>query len=157
MENRVLAAGPTVVDTLANAAFWFGLVRQLSNAERPLWSQMSFSAAEENFHQAARHGIDAEVYWPGLGQVRATELILRRLLPVAAEGLSAWGVKAENSDRLLSIIEQRCVTGVNGASWFVGRVHAREADLGRREAVRRALVDYREQMHDNAPVHTWGS
>ncbi|WP_110205919.1 glutamate-cysteine ligase family protein [Nocardioides daejeonensis] len=157
VENRVLAAGPTVVDTLANAAFWFGLVRQLSGSERPLWSQMSFSAAEENFHQAARHGIEAEVYWPGLGQVRAAELVLRRLLPVAAEGLAAWGVRAENSDRLLGIIEQRCVTGVNGASWFADRMHARDADLGRAEAVRRALVDYRELMHENAPVHTWDS
>ena len=157
VENRVLAAGPTVVDTLANAAFWFGLVRQLARAERPLWSQMSFSAAEENFHQAARHGIDAEVYWPGLGQVRAAELTLRRLLPIAAEGLAAWGVKPENSDRLLGIIEQRCISGVNGATWFVERVRAREADLGRAEATRRALVDYRELMHANAPVHTWES
>ena len=41
----------------------------LAESERPLWSQMSFSAAEENFHVAAQHGIDAQVYWPGVGQV----------------------------------------------------------------------------------------
>jgi hypothetical protein len=34
VENRVLAAGPTVVDTMANAAFYFGLVRQLAEADR---------------------------------------------------------------------------------------------------------------------------
>ena len=71
VENRVLAAGPTVADTVANAAFYFGLVRALAESERPLWSQMSFSAAEENFHVAAQHGIDAQVYWPGVGQVSA--------------------------------------------------------------------------------------
>ena len=92
VENRVLAAGPTVADTVANAAFYFGLVRALAESERPLWSQMSFSAAEENFHVAAQHGIDAQIYWPGVGQVRATELTLRRLLPMAREGLAAWGV-----------------------------------------------------------------
>ena len=89
----MLPAGPTVVDTMANAAFYFGLVRALAEHERPLWSQMSFSAAEENFHVAARHGIDAQVYWPGLGQVPATELVLRRLLPMARAGLDAWGVR----------------------------------------------------------------
>ena len=87
----MLPAGPTVVDTMANAAFYFGLVRTLAEHERPLWSQMSFSAAEENFHAAARQGIDAQVYWPGVGQVPATELVLRRLLPMARVGLDAWG------------------------------------------------------------------
>ena len=69
VENRLLAAGPTVADTMANAAFYFGLVRALAESERPLWSQMSFSAAEENFHVAAQQGIDAQIYWPGVGQV----------------------------------------------------------------------------------------
>src|SRR5699024_11827377 len=64
VENRVLPAGPTVVDTMANAAFYFGVTRALVASERPLWSQMSFSAAEENFHTAARHGIDAHLFWP---------------------------------------------------------------------------------------------
>ena len=71
---------------MANAAFYFGLVRALAESERPLWSQMSFSAAEENFHVAAEHGIDAQIYWPRVGQVRATELVLRRLLPLARAG-----------------------------------------------------------------------
>ena len=51
--------------SLANAAFYYGLVRVLAEDDRPIWSQMSFSAAEENFHAGARDGIDARVYWPG--------------------------------------------------------------------------------------------
>src|SRR6185312_17557432 len=82
VENRVLSAGPTVADTMANAAFFFGLVRTLASSERPLWSQMSFSAAEDNFHVASQMGIEAQVYWPGVGQVPAAELVLRRLLPM---------------------------------------------------------------------------
>src|SRR3954453_21810852 len=95
VENRVLPAGPTVIDTIANAAFYFGLVRALAEQERPVWSQMSFTAAEENFHAAAQDGVDARVYWPGVGQVPANELVLRRLLPLAAEGLHAWQVDEE--------------------------------------------------------------
>ena len=154
VENRVLPAGPTVVDTMANAAFYFGLVRALAESERPLWSQMSFSAAEENFHLAARQGIDAHLYWPGVGQVRATELVLRRLLPTAREGLDAWGVDPREADRLLGVIEQRCLTGTNGAEWFVRRVHERAED-DRFDALRATLCDYRERMHTNEPVHTW--
>ncbi len=114
VENRVLPAGPTVVDMMANAAFYFGLVRSLAEDERPLWSQMSFSAAEENFHAGARDGIAAQVYWPGVGTVSAAELVLRRLLPRAREGLDAWGIDPEQRDRLLGIVEQRCLTGRNG-------------------------------------------
>jgi gamma-glutamyl:cysteine ligase YbdK (ATP-grasp superfamily) len=156
VENRVLAAGPTVVDTMANAAFHFGLVRALAEDERPLWSQMSFSAAEENFHVAARDGIDAQLYWPGIGQVSATELTLRRLLPLAREGLARWGADPDETDRLLDIIAARCSRGQNGASWFRGRVHDREAaGSERREALRATLQEYRERMHSNEPVHTW--
>src|SRR6478609_5589166 len=157
VENRVLPAGPTVADTMANAAFYFGLVRALAEHERPLWSQMSFSAAEENFHVAAEQGIDAKVYWPGLGQVPATELVVRRLLPLARAGLDAWGALPEERDRLLGIIEQRCIVGQNGASWFANRFAGRlgDGDGDRLEALRGTLDDYRVHMHSNEPVHTW--
>ena len=154
VENRVLPAGPTVADLIANAAFYFGLVRHLAESDRPLWSQMSFQAAEENFETAAEDGIDATLYWPGLGEVKATELVLRRLLPMAHDGLESWGVPTAESDRLLGIIEQRCVTGVNGASWFVERMHRRSGD-DRYDALRSTLLEYRERMHSNEPVHTW--
>ena len=65
---------------------------------RPVWTQMSFSAAEENFHNGAKDGIDARIYWPGVGEVPATELVLRRLLPMAHEGLDRWGRPASATD-----------------------------------------------------------
>jgi gamma-glutamyl:cysteine ligase YbdK (ATP-grasp superfamily) len=154
VENRVLPAGPTVVDTMANAAFYFGLVRALAAQERPVWSQMSFSAAEESFFVAARDGFDAQIYWPGLGQVPAAELVLRRLLPIAAAGLADAGVTDAESGRLLDIIEGRCIAQRNGASWFVDQVHAR-GDVERFGALREVLREYRGHMHSNAPVHTW--
>lgn len=157
VENRVLPAGPTVVDTMANAAFYFGLVRALATSDRPLWSQMSFSAAEENFLIAARHGIDATLYWPRLGFVPAAELVLRRLLPLAYEGLDAWGVDPGDRDRLLGIIEQRCLLARTGATWLTSAFDATfESDgQGRFDALRSVVREYRELMHTNAPVHTW--
>lgn len=154
VENRLLAAGPTVADMMANAALYFGLVRHLAESERPLWSQLSFATAEENFHVAARRGIDAEVFWPGVGQVPVTELVLRRLLPMAHEGLASWGVPSSEAAHYLGIIEQRALLGVNGAEWFTRRMDAR-GDLDRYDALRRVLGEYRTRMHSNEPVHTW--
>jgi len=157
VENRCLPAGPTVVDVLANAAFYYGLVKVLAEADRPVWSQMSFAAAEENFHNGARHGIDAKIYWPGIGEVPATELVLRHLLPMAHRGLDEWGVAAPDRDRLLGIIESRCLKEVNGASWQAATFHRLFDDHDRPEALREMMREYVEHMHSNQPVHTWPS
>jgi hypothetical protein len=88
--------------------------------------------------------------------VSATELTLRRLLPLAREGLDRWGADPDETDRLLAIIEARCSGGRNGASWFRARVHRWEsAGTERDEALRLTLQEYRERMHTNEPVHTW--
>ena len=159
VENRVLPAGPTVVDSMANAAFYYGVLRVLAEDDRPVWSQMSFSAAEENFHAGARDGIEARVYWPGLGEVPAAELVLRRLLPLADDGLSRWGVDAGVRDRLLKIIERRCVLMRNGASWQSDVFHQLYDDRGmdRWDALREMTLRYREHMHSNEPVHEWAA
>ncbi|MDJ1114479.1 glutamate--cysteine ligase [Microbacterium dauci] len=154
VENRVLAAGPTVADTVANAAFYFGLVRALAEDERPVWSRMPFATARENFQAAARQGIDARLGWPGVGQIPATELIREHLLPLAAGGLDAWGVDAAERDRYLGIIEGRCAARTNGAEWFARKMHARDG-MERFDALRATLLEYREAMHTNEPVHTW--
>jgi hypothetical protein len=117
---------------------------------------MSFSAAEENLHSGARHGLDAPLYWPGLGPVPAAELVLRRLLPLAHAGLQTWGVDADVRRRLLGIIEQRCTSGTTGAAWQVGVVHDLEqAGADRTTALHEMLERYLPNMHSNEPVHTW--
>ena len=157
VENRVLPAGPTVVDTLANAAFYYGLVRVLAEDEQPIWSRMSFRAAQENFHAAARHGSQARIFWPGAGEVPVTELVLRWLLPAADEGLRRWGVDVEIRDRLLGIVEQRCLTATTGAQWQVETVRTLQerGHCSRAEALRQMVLHYAEHMHSNHPVHTW--
>jgi hypothetical protein len=157
VENRVLPAGPTIADVMANAAFYYGLVRSLAEAQRPIWTQMSFATATENLHEAARHGLDAQLYWPGVGDTPAAELIVRRLLPLARDGLGRWGVSPAQADRLLGIVEQRCLTGQNGAVWQIATVAGltEHAGVDRREALRQMTQRYIEHMHTNQPVHTW--
>jgi gamma-glutamyl:cysteine ligase YbdK (ATP-grasp superfamily) len=156
VENRVLPAGPSVADVMANAAFYYGLVRVLAESERPVWTQMSFATAAENLHAAAQHGLGAQLYWPGLGEAPAPELVLRRLLPLARDGLTRWGVAAAHADRLLGIIEQRCLTGRNGASWQIAAAQGLAGNgAGRESALALMTQRYIEHMHTNQPVHTW--
>jgi hypothetical protein len=158
VENRVLPAGPTVVDLLANGALYFGALRMLAAQDRPIWSQMAFATAEENFINAAMTGIDATVFWPGAGEVPVSELALRKLVPLAHEGLKDWGVDDAIRERLLGIIEGRCASGRNGATWQVSAVEALEGKgLSRLEALRIMTQEYVMRMHSNEPVHTWSS
>lgn len=156
LENRVLPAAPSVVDTLADAAFYYGTVKTLADADRPLWTQMSFHAAVENLQSAAKSGFDARLYWPEVGWVSPQELVLRRLLPMADAGLSAYGVDAEVRDRYLGIIEARCLSRRSGSVWQRDAVVARErAGDDRESALSGMLADYLTQMDEGRPVHTW--
>jgi hypothetical protein len=157
VENRVLPSGPTVADLLANAAFYFGLIRQLVEEERPIWSQLAFAAAEDNFHVGARRGIEATVYWPGIGETPVTDLVRSVLLPKAYAGLDRFGVDPGHRDRLLGVIEDRCRLGRNGASWQAEAVWAAEhrRGLNRTAALQEMVLRYRSLQQSNAPVHTW--
>ena len=106
--------------------------------------------------QRAAFGIEARLYWPGFGEVRAEELILRHLLPMAYEGLADWGVSEKVCDRYLSVIEGRCKTSSNGATWQTEAVERLQATgLDRQSALAEMLRHYVEHMHSNEPVHTW--
>lgn len=156
VENRVLPAGPTVVDTLANAAFFFGAAYEMVAEERPLWSRMSFDAARANFREGTRAGIEASMYWPEHGQVAARRLLLDTLVPMAARGLERLGVEGSVAGRYLDVIEARARLGRNGAQWQVAAVTAlEERGRSRREALREMLAAYVAHMHSNEPVHTW--
>jgi hypothetical protein len=76
---------------------------------------------------------------------------------MASRGLDSWGVDAEVRDRLLGIIEQRCLTNRNGASWQADEFHRlyTKGSHGRRDALRGMLSRYRDHMHVNTPVHEW--
>ncbi|URM92142.1 glutamate-cysteine ligase family protein [Streptomyces sp. MRC013] len=161
VENRVLPAGPTVDDVVANAAFYYGLVRALAEDPRPVWRRLSFADASDNFDTACRYGIDAELRWPrpgrgGVAAVPAVKLVRDELLPLAAAGLDAWGIEPADRDRCLGIIEERCRRRFNGASWQVETFHrAQEAGLDREAALAHTTRRYRELALAGEPVHTW--
>ena len=157
LENRVLPAGPTMADTVANAALFYGLVRGLSDRDEPITRQLSFAAAADNFRSAARDGIHAEQFWPEVGTVPASELIVRTLLPIAHRGLDAWGVDPADRDHYLGIIEQRALNRCTGANWQVATFRSLYGDGGhdRESALIETTRRYLDHMRSNQPVHTW--
>ncbi len=156
VENRVLPAGPSVIDMVANACFYYGLVESLTSSGRPIWTKMPFAHAETNFEEASRHGIEAQLYWPGLGRVPATELVHDHLLKLADEGLASLGLRREVRNYYLNVIEGRCQSATNGASWQVAVTEAYEAaGRDRDAALHEMFAHYVEHMELNQPVHTW--
>lgn len=156
IENRVLPAGPTVIDVIANAVFFFGALRGLTRLDQPVWNQMTFHAAEENLYAGARFGMESQLYWPGVGWAPPDELVLRKLLPLAREGLADYGVSEPVCDRYLGVIEQRCKTRRTGATWQRATVQELISQgVDRPTALAGMLRRYIEHMHTNQPVHIW--
>ncbi|TDC74420.1 glutamate-cysteine ligase family protein [Streptomyces hainanensis] len=161
VENRVLSTGPTVTDTVANAAFYYGLVRALADQPEPVWRRLPFTVAAENFQAACRHGIDAEFGWPAedggdLVRLPAHRLTAERLLPLADRGLEAAGVAAPDRDHYLSVIEGRCRRRVTGAGWQTRTYHQLVASGADRSTALRELVRrYCDLARTDTPVHSW--
>ncbi|GGQ92267.1 MULTISPECIES: glutamate--cysteine ligase [Streptomyces] len=162
VENRVLPAGPTVTDVIANAAFYYGVVRALAEESRPVWTRLPFETAAANFDAACRYGIEARLQWPrrgrlgGLVEMDAVSLVRDELLPLAEAGLTGWGVEPADRDLYLGVIEERCRRRTNGATWQVATFHrALETGLSRDAALAATTRRYAELMHLGEPVHTW--
>ena len=156
VENRVLPAGPSAVDMVANACFYYGLLEAMTTSGRPIWTKMPFADAERNFRDAAKYGITSVQLWPGLGKIPAVDLVADHLLSVADDGLAALGLRREVRSHFLSVIEGRCRTRTNGASWQVAVTEAHEAaGYPREEALREMLRLYIDHSEDNLPVHSW--
>ena len=143
------------MDVVANAAFYYGVVRALAEAERPIWTRMSFSAAAENLVSAARNGIDARVYWPGMGQLPVTELVLRRLLPLAWEGLSPVGRRPGRRRAAARHHRAALPDRPDRGDLAVETVHDLSGPGDRRGALRRMTQGYIDRMTSNEPVHCW--
>src|SRR5205085_10089236 len=95
--------------------------------------------------------------WPGLGELPTAELVLDHLLRRAYDGLDRFGVDAHVRGRLLGVVEQRCRTGRNGATWQTETVEALERlrHYDRPTALREMLRRYADLAPANEPVHTW--
>jgi CBS domain-containing protein len=155
IENRVLPAGPTVLDEVANAALWLGLMVVLPDQWREVHPRMAFGAARENFVAAARLGLGATLEWPDRGQIGVRELLLQELLPLARHGLGAAGLPGEERDRYLDIVEERVRSGRTGAQWLLDSFAALQTVTTRVEALATLVTATVERQREGRAVHEW--
>jgi CBS domain-containing protein len=155
IENRVLPSGPTVIDEIANAVFWYGLVAGLAEEYEDVSRDMDFDDARHNFIAAARNGLASQFVWLDGTKRPAHELILDTLLPRAESGLRASDISDADVDRYLGIIQKRVETQQTGAQWQLDSL-ARMKGVGSRAerlgALTRGMV---ERQKEGAPVHEW--
>ena len=148
IEHRVVPAGPTILDSVANAAAYLGLVRGLVDDAEPIESRIGFQACKDNFYAAAKHGLDATLQWPG-GERRARDLLGEQLLPLAAKALRRLGIPDDDVQRYVGIAEARVARGQTGARWQRNWVAKHGEDWA---ALTRAYLDAQES---GEPVHAW--
>lgn len=149
IEHRTLPSGPTIIDMIANAAFYFGLVRDMVDTGFDESRALSFADARANFYEAARHGLDAALTWPGAGHVAAPDLLLEALIPAAHRGLAAFGVDADDRALYLGIIEARVRSRQTGSAWQRAELDRRGGDFNELMSV------YCERQRSAIPVHQW--
>lgn len=147
IEQRVMPAGPSIIDMMANAAFYYGAVHMLASAAMPPEAQLPFEQARANFYRAAREGLEAPQQWLD-GRTRSAADLLIDLLPMAREGLQQQGIAATDVDRYLDVLAVRLRTRRNGAAWQLAH-HGRHGDLFKLTA------DYLANQRSGMPVHEW--
>ena len=80
-----MPAGPSVVDEMANTAFFLGLMTELPEEFGDITKYMSFDDAKNNFFNAARYGLNGQIRGLDGKSRRVGRLILEELLPRARE------------------------------------------------------------------------
>jgi len=148
IEQRVMPAGPSVLDMMANAALYFGAVHELAAYVDAATAELPFEAARANFYATAQHGLDAEIDWFGKHGRRSVASVVEELLPMAERGLRAQGMSEELIDKYLSVISLRLASGRTGAAWQL-------AHFKRYGEVHRLTADYLANQRSGLPVHEW--
>ncbi len=155
IENRVLPSGPTVLDEVANAAFFFGLMLALSDEYGDVTRVMSFDDVKANFLAAARYGLKARFTWVNGRLQAADELILDHLLPLARAGLATRRVPKEDVDRYLGVIEERVRSGMTGSKWMLSSLAHLDGQGSldnRLRSITSQMMDFQEK---GDACHTW--
>ncbi|MFK7827001.1 MAG: glutamate--cysteine ligase [Oligoflexales bacterium] len=149
IEQRVAPAGPSLEDSIANSAFYYGLVCYLAKNYRESQELINFYQARDNFYEAARYGLAADIVWHNDQVIILEKLIKDSLLDMAKEGLSILEVADEVSKHYLSVIEERLLSGQTGAAW------QRQYKAKHKCSFEELSCAYYDLQQTELPVHQW--
>lgn len=155
IENRVLPAGPTVQDEIANACFWLGCIVGMANKIEDVRQHIEFEDVFDNFNKAAKFGIDAKFTWFDEQKYDPCSLILEELLPIAREGLESQKVSKKDIDRYLGIIQKRAEKRTNGATWLIKAYSRLKKETDNDEALSVLTAAILDNQKNKRPMHEW--
>jgi len=149
IEHRVVPAGPSLLDTCANAALFYGMAQYLIHQDTAPESQMPFEIARDNFYLAAKRGMEANITWLDGKKYQTQNLLLDIILPMARQGLEQLHIDSGDINLYLGVIQSRCENACNGSTWQRAFVAKYGPDM---TALTRA---YLERQQSGLPVHEW--
>ena len=156
IENRILPAGPSVPDAMANATLWLGLMNGIEDEYKDITKVMDFSDAKSNFFAASRFGLDTKLSWVNGKKIAPATLITEQLLPIARHGLEKANLDKKDIDTYLSIIEERATTGQTGSSWILNSFSKLAKEGLTRDEISSALTASIHENQDNGDaIHKW--
>jgi CBS domain-containing protein len=155
IENRVLPSGPTVLDEVANAALFYGLMLQGRRAFTDFTKRLDFEDVRANFINAACHGLDAQMYWLDRQKVSARGLLGSELIAIAEQGLASVGVPEEHIERYLGVIRERVTSRRTGAIWMLEARREMGPQVSGYLCARRLTAAMVRHQHSGKPVHEW--
>ncbi|NNE66520.1 MAG: CBS domain-containing protein [Pyrinomonadaceae bacterium] len=155
VEARYLPSGPSVIDEIANSAFFIGLMLQLPKEYGDVRSLMSFDDVKENFFSAARFGFKSQIVWLDQKGYTAQELILNELAPRAREGLKNAGVDQADIDRYMGVIEARANAIRTGAGWMLESLSKMDPQAKRNVKIRAMMAQMKENQEKGDPIYEW--
>jgi len=155
IENRVIPSGPSVIDEIANATFWFGLITALAETYPDIRKVMAFDDAKNNFFAAARQGLGAPITWTDGKTWHASNLIRQVLLPMAREALVDRGIDRDDIDRYLGVIEARAHSEQTGAAWLLRSYASMRHGRSKSERLSALISASLKRQQEELPVHEW--
>lgn len=155
IENRVFPSGPTIVDEMANAAFWLGLMVALGQKYTDIREQITFPDVRDNFLKAAKYGIDSKFTWMGNEKISACDLVLEHLIPLSRQGLEQQKIAPADIDKYLTIIAERAKRHTNGARWLLRTYTKFRKETTKDEAISALTQAIEKNQRNGQPVHEW--
>lgn len=155
IENRLLPAGPSVLDEVANSAFWLGLMKGVANEIGDPRELMDFDDCKNNLLAAARLGLDAQLTWVDGRTYPTHDLILAVLIPIARRGLESANLDAEDIDRYIEVVRERVVAERTGARWQLISAAKMRKTATVKETLTALVHSSIKNQETGAPLHEW--
>jgi len=155
IENRVLPAGPTVLDEMANAALWLGLLNGGADHYGDISSKLDFDDAKTNFFNACRNGLNVDMAWLKGKKISAKELLKKELIPIARDGLKKAKVSKKDIDKYLGVIKNRIAKDQTGSKWMLRSYNKLVKESSKGEAILGLTACILKNQTKDKPVHEW--